>query len=96
MSSEAARSFVDRVKSDGEFRAALAAKPDKNARKQFATESGYEFAVEELESIPADYSDDDLRRFCSRNRRLMTRHLDMGADNSQALHARLQVKRAGL
>ena len=60
MSLIAARSFVDRVKSDGEFRAALAAKPDKNARKQLATEAGYDFTMEELESIRAEYSDDDL------------------------------------
>ena len=65
MSKEDAKKFVERVKSDSDFRTSLAEAKDDSARAKIAKDAGYDFTRAEVEPLlpsadAGDLSDDDL------------------------------------
>jgi len=60
MSVESAQQFWERVKSDKEFAASLAAAKDDQERHGVATAAGYDFTSDELDQVRSQLTDAEL------------------------------------
>jgi predicted ribosomally synthesized peptide with nif11-like leader len=60
VSQDAARAFIERVKTDEEFRARVLTVADADGRLQLVRSEGYDCSAEEIEALAA-LSDEDLR-----------------------------------
>ncbi len=60
MSIEAAQSFVEKMKTDQDFAKQVIACKDNVTRLAFAFEQGFDFTAEEIQTIKAELSDDEL------------------------------------
>lgn len=62
MSIEAAKSFIDRMKTDEEFAKKVTACKDTKARMEFVQKAGFDFTPGEIEQIGQELSEDELER----------------------------------
>ncbi|MEQ8168683.1 MAG: Nif11-like leader peptide family natural product precursor [Candidatus Eremiobacterota bacterium] len=60
MSIEAAKAFIERMKTDEDFAKKVAACKDAETRKAFVKNEGFEFTLEELTSYRSELTDDQL------------------------------------
>lgn len=61
MSKESAEAFINRIKTDEDFRKKVSDCKDSDARKACVQEEGFEFTAEELKEVgPRELSDDEL------------------------------------
>jgi len=60
MSLEAARGFVERVKTDEDFRTKINDCKDRDVRIAFIKQAGYEFSGEDIELLKAELTEGDL------------------------------------
>ncbi|MBM3147267.1 MAG: Nif11-like leader peptide family RiPP precursor [Actinobacteria bacterium] len=60
MSVESARDFWQRVKSDKDFAAGLAAATDDQERRKLAVAAGYDFTSEELDEVRSRLTDAEV------------------------------------
>ncbi len=62
MSIENAKAFVERMKTDENFRKKVGEKSSPDDRMKFAKESGYDFSKDELEQVKSELSEDELEK----------------------------------
>ncbi|MEQ8188718.1 MAG: Nif11-like leader peptide family natural product precursor [Candidatus Eremiobacterota bacterium] len=60
MSLKPARAFVDRMKTDEDFRKKVTDCKDAETRAAFVKEAGFDFTAEDIELVRAELSDDDI------------------------------------
>lgn len=60
MSEASVKSFIQKVKTDGEFTKKLKGFKDAKARLAFVKEAGFEFTDAEIKAIQGELSDEDL------------------------------------
>lgn len=60
MGIESAKAFLERMKNDEDFRKAVVECKDADSRKRLAQENGFEFALEEINEVKDELSDDEL------------------------------------
>ena len=60
MSKESAREFVERIRNDEEFRKRVAGASSREERAEIAKSEGFDFAPEELKSVTAELSVEEL------------------------------------
>ena len=60
MSEASVKSFIQKVKTDGEFTKKLEGFKDAKARLAFVKEAGFEFTDAEIKAIQGELSDEDL------------------------------------
>ncbi len=62
MSVESAKSFLERMKTDEDFRKECSDKSSPEDRMIFLKESGFDFSKEEFEQVKPELSDDELSK----------------------------------
>lgn len=60
MSIESAKAYVEKFKADGEFAKKVMACKDKEERKAFVKEAGFDFTAEEIKQVGTELSDSEL------------------------------------
>ncbi|MCP4934343.1 MAG: Nif11-like leader peptide family natural product precursor [bacterium] len=60
MSIESAKAFLEKMKTDENFRKECSGKPSHEEWIKFVKESGYDFSNEDIEQVKSDLSDDEL------------------------------------
>ena len=61
MSIEAAKSFIERMKTDEDFRKKVSECKDNEVRKAFVEKEGYNFTEEDINALRVSLTDDDLQ-----------------------------------
>ena len=61
MSIKAAKSFIERVKTDEEFAKKVVACKDAQEREAFAKAAGFDFTPDQFTTILSELTDDDLK-----------------------------------
>lgn len=62
MSQESAKAFINRMKTDENFRKKVISHADVESRKAFVFGEGFDFTAEELKKQGAELSEDDLEK----------------------------------
>ncbi len=57
---ESAKAFVERMKTDEDFRIELSEKSSSEERKKFVKQNGFDFSKDDLQQVKSELSDDDL------------------------------------
>ena len=60
MSIESAKAFIERLKTDEDFRQRVQDAEDREARRALAKAEGFDFGEEDIKSASEELSDDDL------------------------------------
>jgi len=60
MSVESAKAFIERMTNDGEFREKIGKAKDKEERIKIVKEAGFDFKLEEIQSVRGELSDELL------------------------------------
>jgi predicted ribosomally synthesized peptide with nif11-like leader len=60
MSIESAKAYIERMKTDEDFRKKVTDCKDTEARKAFVMKEGYDFSKEDMEMVKVELGDDDL------------------------------------
>jgi len=61
MSLESARAYIERMKTDEEFRKKVTECKDNKTRKAFVLKEGYDFTEEDINTLKAKLTDDELQ-----------------------------------
>ena len=60
MSIESAKTFLERIKADLEFKEKVGSAKDKDERKKIVEEAGFTFTPEELHSVKGELTEEEL------------------------------------
>ncbi len=60
MTIESAKAFVERMKSDEDFRKEVGEKSSSEDRMKFVKDNGFDFSKEEIEQVKSEMSDEEL------------------------------------
>ena len=60
MSMESAKAFMERMKTDEDFRNNVTACKDGETRMKYVEEAGFDFTAEDMELVRAELSDEDI------------------------------------
>ncbi len=60
MSIESVKAFMERMKTDGDFRKEVGEKSSGEDRMQFVKANGFDFSKEEFEQVKSELSDEEL------------------------------------
>ncbi len=62
MSIESAKAFMERMKTDGDFKKEVGEKSSPEDRMQFVKANGFDFSKEEFEQVTSELGEDELEK----------------------------------
>ncbi len=62
MSIESAKAFMERMKTDGDFKKEVGEKSSGEDRMQFVKANGFDFSKEEFEQVTSELGEDELEK----------------------------------